>query len=65
MLGNKGEQIIDDRIWVAKSHSPLGFGTEEKEWRSAKAIVVVRNPIDVIPSLSGVFLGQTHSQIPD
>jgi hypothetical protein len=58
-LGMKGEGIIDDSVWIFKSHHP--FRDKDSPLSSAnKAICVVRNPLDAI--LSFFSLMTTFSQ---
>ena len=41
-----GEQIVDDTVWVIKSHVPMRF--VQHDFDCNKFIFCVRNPIDVI-----------------
>ena len=45
MQGLKGEDIVDDTVWVVKSHSPW-IMPESPVFHSNKVIVIVRNPLD-------------------
>ena len=45
MQGMKGEDIVDDTVWVVKSHSPW-IMHEAPVFHSNKVIVIVRNPLD-------------------
>lgn len=48
--GFKGESIMDNRSWVIKSHFPYVYPTASP-CSISRAIVLVRNPLDVIVSL--------------
>ena len=50
MLGMRGANIIDDRVWVVKTHYPLN-APGSLNLDSNKVIVCVRNPLDVFHSL--------------
>jgi len=45
MQGMKGEDIVDDTVWVVKSHSPW-IMPEAPVFNANKLIVIVRNPLD-------------------
>ena len=49
MMGMKGEDIVDDSTWVVKTHSPWNMPFAPL-FTANKMVVVVRNPLDVIPS---------------
>ena len=45
MQGCPGEEIVDDTVWVVKSHSPWCV-QEAMPFYANKVIVIVRNPLD-------------------
>jgi len=48
-MGLKGEEIVDDRVWVVKAHHPAllkGVLTFD----SQKVICLMKNPLDIIYS---------------
>lgn len=50
--GSVGELIAgNNRVWVTNTHHPLKFGNPVK-WTANRRIVLVRNPIEVIPRLA-------------
>lgn len=51
MMGSKGENITDDRCWIVKTHYPQGTPFPTLPISGTKAIVIVRNPYDIITSL--------------
>lgn len=48
--GLKGESIIDSRVWVVKTHYPYMYPFTSP-LNGQVALVLVRNPLDVIMSL--------------
>ena len=44
----KGEEIVDDSVWIRKSHDPLY--TDAKIMKANKILCCVRNPFDTIVS---------------
>ena len=57
--GLAGEAVNDKRVWIAKNHYPVSLG--DTIFNSQKAILIVRNPLDVIPSQWNVSCTSTHS----
>ena len=59
MSGMKGEDIVDDTVWIIKTHSPwcMPFAPP---FKANKNIVVVRNPLDVIISWLNLCTTATH-----
>ena len=61
--GLKAETIIDDRVWMFKTHFPLASmdqpGNEVQ--LANKVICCVRNPLDSIASTVHIFFNDTHS----
>lgn len=65
MKGSKGQEIVDDRVWIVSSHNPArmpgvplvpglpSFGGIKFE--STKVICLVRNPFDAIMDLAKSF----------
>ena len=45
MAGLKGEEIVNDTVWVVKSHTPW-YWKKAIQFTANKMIVVVRNPLD-------------------
>lgn len=44
-IGFKGEQVVDDSIWICKTHYPLTIPEDLTQY-GGKALCCVRNPID-------------------
>jgi len=61
MLGCKGEEIVDSKAWLIKSHYPVIY-TPKKPFTVNKAICCVRNPIDALASEFQLVLTWTHSE---
>ena len=59
MESMKGEDIVDDTTWIAKSHSPWHM-TFAPIFYAQKIILVVRNPLDSIISWLHLCSTQTH-----
>jgi len=57
--GLAGETVNDRRVLIAKNHYPISLG--DTIFDSQKAILIVRNPLDVIPSQFNVSCTSTHS----
>ena len=49
MQGLRGEHTFDDSVWIYKSHSPLHM-PGNPILKANKVIVIVRNPLDPLPS---------------
>lgn len=49
MQGFKGQEVVDDRVWIVKTHYPDGFSLE-LDFPTNKVILCVRNPLDVLAS---------------
>ena len=60
LLGQIGEAIADDRTWVIKSHHPMRANS--LNFDANRIIVTVRNPFDVMISLSTFFTVFSHSK---
>ena len=61
LMGNKGEYVVDDRIWIAKTHQPW-IMEEAPVFTANKIILVVRNPLDVVLSWLNLCINQNHHQ---
>jgi len=58
--GFRGEGIVDHSVWVVKTHYPERMGY--RRFPAARAVLVVRNPVDAIESYFHMGMTQTHSQ---
>ena len=58
MMGMKGEDTVDDKCWVIKSHSPW-IMPEAPVFNANKVVVIVRNPLDT--NISWLHLGTMDS----
>ena len=58
--GFKGEGIVDHSVWVVKTHYPERMGY--RRFPVARAVLVVRNPVDAIESYFHMGMTNTHSQ---
>jgi len=58
LAGDKGEEIWDETVWITKSHHPLGT-PYVVPLEANKIICVVRNPLDIIPSLFQMMATKT------
>lgn len=59
IMGLKGEGVVNDRIWVAKSHHP--FNIKKSEMLPCnKTFICVRNPLDVFPSFASLCNTLSH-----
>ena len=47
MMGSKAEEIVDDSVWVVKTHAPIKVHSGPTFFAN-KMIVLVQNPLDVI-----------------
>lgn len=61
LAGLKGEHIVDDTVWIAKTHSPY-IMVDQPPMAVNKIISIVRNPMDVIPSWLSLTMLFTHGQ---
>lgn len=62
-IGFKGEQIVDDSVWICKTHYPLIFPADLNQ-TAGKAVCCIRNPMDVIMSEFNFILTWTHNKAP-
>ena len=58
--GLEGEGIVDDSVWIIKTHYPewCGFG----KFEANKCLMVVRSPIDAVVSLWNMIGTSTHDK---
>jgi len=49
LQGLKGEDIVDDTVWIVKTHSPWCMPFAPL-YKANKMMCVVRNPLDVVLS---------------
>ena len=67
MQGCRGEHVVDDRVWMVHSHYPMKPYSESLNFTSNKIVSIVRNPLDVFPSLMQYYgtmsnSGQLHEE---
>jgi hypothetical protein len=58
--GFKGEGIVDNRIWISKTHFPLRM-PYDREYKSNIVLCCVRNPLDVFVSEFVQISSMTHN----
>ena len=64
LLGMAGEQVVgDNTVWVTKTHHALPSPLVTK-FTANRQICIVRNPIDVIPSMLYLINSGSHSLVP-
>ena len=63
-MGMKGEGVIDDSVWVKKTHHPLLLPMTS-QFTANKTFMVVRNPLDVFPSYAALCNTLSHGNKPD
>ncbi len=61
LQGLKGEDIVDDTVWIVKTHSPW-IMPHAPVFYCNKIICIVRSPIDVIISFLHLFTVANHTQ---
>lgn len=61
MQGLKGEDIVDDTVWIVKTHSPW-IMPQQPLFYCNRTICIIRSPIDVIISFLHLFTVCNHSQ---
>ena len=57
----KGEEVVDDSVWIVKSHSPWVM-LEAPVFYANKVIVIVRNPMDTNLSWLHLVATMCHSE---
>ena len=58
-MGMVGEGVVDDRVWMVKTHFPERLG--KFKFSARRAIVIVRNPFDAIVSYFNMIITQSHT----
>jgi len=56
----KGEDIVDDTVWIVKTHSPWVMIYAPK-FKAQKVMCVLRNPLDVIVSWMNLVHTGVHN----
>ena len=56
MLGFKGEDITDERVWFIKTHFPMQQWVDRDPFHLQKCIIIFRNPLDSAPSLLSLIV---------
>ena len=58
-----GEETVtqDNLNWIVKTHWPLESPLGARQYSAQKAISIVRNPIDVFPSMALLMNTTSHS----
>jgi hypothetical protein len=62
IMGFKGQQHVDDQVWGQKTHHPYMYPFGPLPQSASKAIVIARNPLDVIVSLFQFSLTGTQNK---
>lgn len=60
MMGLKGEYVVDNSVWISKTHCPSYF-PRSLQFTANKMIVIVRSPLDVCYSWVGLAITNSHS----
>lgn len=60
MMGLKGEQVVDNHVWITKTHCPSAF-PRSLHFNANKTIIIYRSPLDVCYSYLGLTTTQSHS----
>lgn len=60
MTGLIGEEIVDDRVWIIKSHHPIRIFS--LNYNANKIVYLTRNPFDILASKVNFFVSMTHSK---
>lgn len=58
-MGMKGEGVVDDTVWIVKSHYPERSG--HSPFSVNKCLLIVRSPLDCIASLFNMIATGTHT----
>jgi hypothetical protein len=58
--GLKGQYVVDERVWITKSHHPA-LQPKVLNFESDKVLCVVRNPLDSIISTANLANTMSHS----
>ena len=59
-MGFKAEGVTDKRVWIVKTHYPDSPGAVQ--YYAEKCILIVRNPLDSIPSLFNMICTNSHDK---
>ncbi len=59
-MGLKGEEIVDERVWIVKAHHPALMPGVLK-FESNKVICCIRNPLDVFISYASLANTLSHT----
>jgi hypothetical protein len=63
-MGMIGEQHFgDNTIWLTKTHAP--FFKESAPYLADKIICIIRNPIEVFPSMASLYNTGSHTLEPE
>ncbi len=65
IMGLSGESHYDDLCWITKSHHPIALRNGEVPKEVNKTFIVVRHPLDVLPSLASLINTTTHGVKPE
>ena len=60
MMGMKGEDVVDDTVWICKTHSPWNMPFAPP-FKANKMMCVIRNPLDVVLSWLNLVSLFNHS----
>ena len=60
MLGSKGEEIVDDSVFIVKTHYPW-VPPSPTQFNSSQMLVITRNPLDSIMSWLEYLTNHNHS----
>lgn len=56
-----GCQVVDDTVWVIKSHDPIPVAGKEQQFHSSRSLVIVRNPLECYPSYMNLMTHCSHA----
>ena len=63
-VGGEGHTNMENRVWISKTHFPHMLPDSQMAFPE-KNIAVVRNPIDIFPSMAILMNTLSHSMVPD
>lgn len=58
-LGLAGEGLVDERVWVVKTHYPERL--QKIIYGAERAILLVRSPLDCLPSFFNMLCSGSHN----
>lgn len=58
-LGLAGEGLVDERVWVVKTHYPERL--QKITYGAERAILLVRSPLDCLPSFFNMLCSGSHN----